>query len=88
MEKLNCSVHQDSFIFGSLVFFSDENSRLCFTHNKLKQYGISLKSDKTEEEPALLDDPERQVARCIFCEHGQPRQPLPVLRRKEETEES
>lgn len=63
MEKLNRSVYQDSFIFGSLVFFSDENSCLCFTHNKLKQYGISLKRDKTEEGPAQLGDPERQVAR-------------------------
>ena len=88
MEKLNYSVYQDLFIFGSSVLFSDENSCLCFTHNKLKQYGISLKSDKTEEETAPLNDPERQDARCIFCEHVQPWQPLPVLSRKEETEES
>ena len=63
METLNRSVYQDSFIFGSLVFFSDENSCLCFTHNKLKQYEISLKRDKTEEELAPLDDPEGQAAR-------------------------
>lgn len=72
MTSLNCALYQNLLIFGPVFVFSDENQCLFFSYNELKQYRIYLKRDKIGQELAPLDDPERQIMRCISPEQLKP----------------